>query len=426
MNNTIITLAFAAASALCAAGQVSLDSCLRSAEDNYPLIKEYSLVERTTELDLSDINRGWLPRVGVYAQASIQNVVPAFPEALESIIDQMGHDIRGIGKMQYKVGVDVNQTVWDGGASRHSRNISRAEGELRRAQLDVEFYAIRRRVENLFFGILLLDKQIEISENTVELLRANHRRVQSMVADGVAMQADADMIEAELLTTSQQIAGARATKRGYVAALEAFTGMAIGEQALLEPSAELGDGTGERPEMAYYAANQRLNAARRDGVDASVMPRIGFFAQGWYGYPGLNYFESMMNRDLSFNAMAGIKISWNIDAFYTSRNQRDKLALANETIDAERRTFFLNTDMQARQESAEIAGLRNVVADDDRIVELRHNVCLAAESRLANGMIDATDLLTKITDESMARLNAGYHRIQLTQKIYQLKYTLNR
>lgn len=424
MKKTIFALALCAT--LGAAGQVSLDSCVASAEHNYPLIKEYLLVERTTELDLSDINRGWLPRVGVYAQASIQNVVPAFPEALESIIDQMGHDIRGIGKLQYKVGVDVNQTVWDGGASRHSRNISRAEGELRRAQLDVELYAIRRRVENLFFGILLLDKQIEISENTVELLRANHRRVQSMVADGVAMQADADMIEAQLLTTSQQIAGARATERGYVAALEAFTGMAIGEQALLEPSAEFGDGTGERPEMAYYAAGQRLNDARRDGVDASVMPRIGFFAQGWYGYPGLNYFESMMNRDLSFNAMAGIKISWNIDAFYTRRNQRDKLDLANETIDAERRTFLLNTDMQARQESAEIAGLRNVVADDDRIVELRHNVCLAAESRLANGMIDATDLLTKITDESMARLNAGYHRIQLTQKIYQLKYTLNR
>ncbi len=424
MKKTILALALCAT--LGAAGQVSLDSCLRSAKDNYPLIKEYSLVERTTELDLSDINRGWLPRVGVYAQASIQNVVPAFPEALESIIDQMGHDIRGIGKLQYKVGVDVNQTVWDGGASRHSRNICRAEGELRCAQLDVELYAIRRRVENLFFGILLLDKQIEISENTVELLRANHRRVQCMVTDGVAMQADADMIEAQLLTTSQQIAGARATKRGYVAALEAFTGMTIGEQSLLEPSAELGDGTGERPEMAYYAAGQRLNAARRHGVDASVMPRIGFFAQGWYGYPGLNYFESMMNRDLSFNAMGGIKISWNIDAFYTRRNQRDKLAFANETIDAERRTFLLNTDMQARQERAEIAGLRDVVADDDRIVELRHNVCLAAESQLANGMIDATDLLTKITDESMARLNAGYHRIQLTQKIYQLKYTLNR
>ncbi len=424
MKKTILALALCAT--LCAAGQVSLYSCLRSAEHNYPLIKEYSLVERTTELDLSDINRGWLPRVGVYAHASIQNVVPAFPEALESIIDQMGHDIRGIGKLQYKVGVDVNQTVWDGGASRHSRNISRAEGELRRAQLDVELYAIRRRVENLFFGILLLDKQIEIAESTTELLRANHRRVQSMVADGVAMQADADMIEAQLLTTSQQIAGASATKRGYVAALEAFTGITIGEQSLLEPSAELGDGTGERPEMAYYAAGQRLNDVRRNGVDASVMPRIGFFAQGWYGYPGLNYFESMMNRDLSFNVLAGIKISWNIDAFYTRRNQRDKLALANETIDAERRTFLLNTDMQARQESAEIAGLRDVVADDDRIVELRHNVCLAAESRLANGMIDATDLLTKITDESMARLNAGYHRIQLTQKIYQLKYTLNR
>ena len=151
MNKTILALALCAT--LGAAGQVSLDSCLRVRRTTILSSRSIRLLSAPPKLDLSDINRGWLPRVGVYAQASIQNVVPALPEALESIIDRMGHHIRGIGKMQYKVGVDVNRTVWDGGASRHSRNISRAEGELRRAQLDVELYAIRRRVENLFSSV---------------------------------------------------------------------------------------------------------------------------------------------------------------------------------------------------------------------------------------------------------------------------------
>ena len=64
--------------------------------------------------------------------------------------------------------------------------------------------------------------------------------------------------------------------------------------------------------------------------------------------------------------------------------------------------------------------------EDARIVELRAAVRRAAESQLENGVIDATALLTKITDEKLARLNASYHEIQFLQNIYKLKNTLNR
>ena len=64
--------------------------------------------------------------------------------------------------------------------------------------------------------------------------------------------------------------------------------------------------------------------------------------------------------------------------------------------------------------------------EDSRIVELRANVRRAAEAQLENGVIDATALLSKITDENQARLASAYHEIQFIQSIYQLKYTLNR
>ena len=50
----------------------------------------------------------------------------------------------------------------------------------------------------------------------------------------------------------------------------------------------------------------------------------------------------------------------------------------------------------------------------------------AAESQLDNGVIDTTALLSKISDENMARLTARFHEIQLLQEIYKLKYTLDR
>ena len=66
------------------------------------------------------------------------------------------------------------------------------------------------------------------------------------------------------------------------------------------------------------------------------------------------------------------------------------------------------------------------MADDERIVTLRASVRQAAESQLKNGVIDATALLSKITDENLALLTARYHEIQLLQNIYKLKNTLNR
>ncbi len=156
------------------------------------------------------------------------------------------------------------------------------------------------------------------------------------------------------------------------------------------------------------------------------MPKIGFFAQAYYGYPGLDYFKSMMTRVLSFNILAGIKVSWNIDAFYSKKNNAKLRNLNAREIASDRETFLFNSDIQATMQRNSIDGLRGLMKDDARIISLRENVRKVAESQLRNGVIDVTALLTKIYDENMARLNAGYHKIQYLQQIYNLKYTLNK
>lgn len=128
---------------------------------------------------------------------------------------------------------------------------------------------------------------------------------------------------------------------------------------------------------------------------------------------------------MSFNILAGIKMSWNIDAFYTKRNTSDKTALNLAQIKADRETFLFNSQLQSESQTAAIEGLRKVMTDDSRIVELRSNVRKTAESQLNNGIIDMTTLLSKITDENLAQLTAKFHEIQYLQEIYKLKYTLN-
>lgn len=410
-----------------AGAEVTLTQCLEKAESNYPLISRYGLTEQTLEINLSDINKGWLPRIGVYGQATVQNDVPEFPGTLKNILTQLGQDYKGLGHVQYKLGVDVSQTVWDGGASKAGRQIERASAAERQAALDVQMYAVREKVINLYFGILLIDSQIRQTENTIKLLEANLKLMQSKHKEGVAMQSDVDQVEAQLLTLRQQLASARNAGKSYRDVLSVYIGESLGDENLEIPvTTALNSGESDRPELKLFEAQTHLNAAREESIGSSVMPKIGIFAQAYYGYPGFNYFESMMKRNLSFNLLAGIKISWDIDSFYTKKNSLKKLATANAGINADRDLFLFNTRLQTSSQRQDIAGMQAVMADDAKIVALRESVRKAAESQLRNGVIDATSLLSRITDENQARLTAAYHEIQLLHNIYKLKYTLNR
>lgn len=407
--------------------QLTLEGCLARAEENYPVIRKYGIIEKISAIELSDINKSWLPQATAYGQVSGQNSVPEFTEALRGVLDQMGQKMRGLGKTQYKIGVDVNQTVWDGGMSHSRREAVRAKQLEQQAALDVEMYGIRERVESVYFGILLIDKQIEQTETTLTLLESNLDQIRAMRRNGVAMQCDVDMIEAEKLSVSQQLASARGNRAAYCSMLEVLTGEPTEGKTLAVPDATMPpEMTSARPELRMFEARMNSNNSQLQSIKTSLMPKVGLFAQAYYGYPGLNYFESMRNRRLSLNIMTGVKVSWNIGALYTRRNDTDRIALANQTVEADRDRFLFDTGMTAARQKADIESMHEVMADDARIVALRANVRKAAESQLRNGVIDATALLTKITDENRAKLTASYHEMELLRLIYQLRNTLNR
>lgn len=422
----IMTLLVALLTSLTAFAQVTIEECLAKAERNYPIIKKYRLLDETLDIDLGEINDSWLPRIGVSGQLTGQNVVPEFPKSLTGVLDQMGQSMKGLGKVQYKIGVDVAQNIWDGGISKARREVARSQYEVSKSAIDVEMYAVRQRVESIFFAILLTEEQIEQSEITLNLLQKNIEQLQSKVRNGVAMQSDADMVEAQALTLKQSIKQAKSAAEGYQDALALFIGESIKGMRLERPLAEMPlSNENYRPELRLFDRQLQANETAQRLTDTSLMPKIGMFAQAYYGYPGFDYFKSMMNRDLSFNILAGIKVSWNIDSFYSKGKNSRRTSVNALDINADRDVFLFNSNIQSTSQRETIKGLRNVMKDDARIIELRGNVRRAAESQLANGIIDATALLTKISDENIAHLNARFHEIQLIKEIYNLKYTLN-
>ena len=422
MRRIILGLAMLPVMAL---GQ-TLEECQQAAERNYPLIRQYGLIEKTTELTVANIQKGWLPQISASAQATLQSDVTAFPDQMQKIYQTMGIDMQGLKKDQYRIGIDVQQTVFDGGAIKSQKEIARKQGDVQTAQNEVNMYHVRKRVNEMYFGLLLIDEQITLNKDLQELLAQNEKKLASMVKNGTAAESDYHNVKAERLNVAQQATSLQAQHQTLIRMLSAFCGIEVKEAVKpVQSVAVVQQQTGQRPELKAIDAQLRLADAQEKALDAALMPKLGVFAQGFYGYPGYNMFEDMMSRRFSWNGMVGARLSWNIGALYTRKNDKAKIQLQRETAETSRDVFLFNNNMEQIQQNENIERYKKLMADDEEIISLRSSIRKASESKLSHGIIDVNDLVKEINNENAARVGQSMHEIQMLKEIYDLKYTTN-
>ena len=409
---------------LLAQGQ-TLEECQQAAERNYPLISQYGLIEKTTDLTVSNLSKGWLPQVTASAQATYQSDVVAWPDQMQTIYQQMGLDMKGLKKDQYKVGIDVQQMVFDGGAISSQRDIAREQGRVQEAQTEVTMYQVRRRVNEMYFGLLMLDEQIALNNDLQSLLAANEQKLSSMWKRGTASESDYQAVKAERLNVMQQATTLDAQRKAVMRMLSAFCGMEVThveKPALIAlPSQDVT----QRPELKAIDAQLSLANAQERLLNSALMPKLSLFATGFYGYPGYNMFDDMMSHDWSWNGMVGARLSWNLGAFYTHRNDKEKIRLQRDMAETSREVFLFNNRLELIQQNENIEQYRRLMNDDEEIIALRSSVRKAAESKLAHGIIDVNDLVKEINAENAARVQQSMHEIKLLKEVYDIKFTTN-
>ena len=402
----------------------TLEECQQAAERNYPMIRQYGLISKTTDLTVANIGKGWLPQVSFSAQATYQSDVTAWPEQMQTVYQQMGIELEGLRKDQYKVGIDVQQTVYDGGVISSQKEIARRKGELEAAQTDVSLYQVRKRVNDMYFGLLLLDRQMELNNDLQALLTANEQKLASMVERGTAATSDHQSVKAERLNVVQQATSLDAQRRTLCRLLSAFCGITV-DTPSMPPQQSYSTYQSHRPELKAIDAQLRLADAQEKALNTALMPKLGVFAQGYYGYPGMNMFEDMMHHRWSLNGMVGARLSWTIGALYTRKNDKAKIQLQRETAETGRDVFLFNNHLEEVQQQENIKRYQRLMDDDAEIISLRTAVRKAAESKLEHGIIDVNDLVKELNNENAAKIQQSMHEIEMLKEIYDLKYTTN-
>ena len=405
----------------------TLDECQQWAQDNYPLTRKYGLIDKTTEYTVSNIQKGWLPQISAAAQATYQSDVVTFPEAFRPMLAASGLDLKGLSKFQYRAGIDIQQNIYDGGNISNQKEIARLQGEVQSAQNDVDLYQLRDRINNLYFGALLLNERLHLNSEHLHLVTANRERLEALLSGGVAMQADVNALKAEEIAIRQNSIEMEATRESYLNVLSLFCGKkvtlsddAAGQFASLTTHSASTSAT--RPEWALFDKQYELTYAQERQLRTALLPKISLFASGYYGYPGYDMYHDMFHRNPTLNGMVGLKVNWSISAFYTNKNSKLKLATQRELIQNSRDLFSFNTTVLSTQEEDAIERYRKLMAEDDQLIQLRQYVREASEAKLEGGVIDVNSLLQDITRENQARITKSSHEVEMQKHIYELKF----
>jgi outer membrane protein TolC len=409
-------------SSLVSSQVITLDEIQKKAESNYPAVAQYGIIEKTKDFSISNANRAFLPQGTLSAQATWQSDVTHIDIDLPEGMPPLYFPVPD--QDQYRVVAELNQLIWDGGNVSAQKKSLKANAELEKKQLETEIYALRERVNNLYFGILLMKGNLQQQEILESELQRNYKNVQTYVQNGVANEADLSAVKVEQLKAGQQRIQLESTLDAYVRMLSVLAGESLDKDMTFtkpDPDAELMSPSINRPELKMFNAQEVAIESQRSLLKARNMPKLGAFAQGGYGKPGLNMFDT----DFSPYFSGGIRLTWNFSNLYTLNNDKKKIDLQRQKVNIQRETFLYNLNTQIPQQEMEIEKYRKTMTDDNEIIRHQTLIREAAEVKVENGTLTVSDLMKEINTEEAVKQAKRLHEIQYLMSIYSLKHTIN-
>jgi len=419
---TLLTPLFVVSLFSISAQSLTIEDCQGMARENYPAIARFNVIENIRSFNLENANKAYYPQLSLNAKATWQSDVTRIDLELPSTFPPLAVPVPD--KDQYQVYGQLNQLVWDGGKVAAQKEMIVANAEVEKQKLETEIYSLQERVNQVFFGILLLNEQLTQQAILESELQRNYGNVQSYVVNGVANDADLSAVKVEQLKANQQRIQMESALDSYIKILSVLTGRRIDPKTVfVKPSvAEVPDHVViDRPELRLFTAQENLLNSQKTALNARNRPVIGAFAQGGYGKPALNMFENKFKPYV----IGGVSFSWNLGSLYTYKQEKNSIEQQKRALDSERETFLYNLNVQLPQQQNEIKKYRQTLQDDNEIIRLRKQIKEAAEAKVKNGTLTVSDLLREINALEAVRQAKSLHEIQYLMSVYKLKFTTN-
>jgi outer membrane protein TolC len=397
---------------------ITIEECQVKAEANYPAIAMYDIIEKTKEFNIANANKAYFPQGSFIAHGTWQSDVTSID------LEVPGFQLPTIDRDQFRVVAELNQLIWDGGRVSAQKNSIEVNAELDKRQLNNEIYTLKERVNNLYFGVLLIKEQLNQLGILEKELQRNYDNVKAYMQNGVANESDLMIVRVERLKARQQRTNLESNLMAYIQMLSVLIGEELNSDMVFvkpDPGITTILPIINRPEILMFEAQENALESQKSLLNAGVMPTIGAFAQGGYGKPGLNMFDNQFNPYF----LGGVRLTWNFSNLYTLKSDIRKIDLQKSAVNSRREIFLQNLNIVIPQQQIEIEKYRKTMQDDEEIIRLHTQIRETTEIKVENGTMTVSDLMKEIIAEESAKQAKVLHEIQFLMSVYSLKYITN-
>jgi outer membrane protein TolC len=392
---------------LLAQESITLEQCQTWARENHPVLKQLDLHQQILALKNENNSTSYLPQVNLNGQATYQSDVTKIGISIP------GMAIPTVDKDQYKVYLDLKQTIWDGGLTKAKELINQAENAGNLQQTEVELYQVKEKVNQFFFTSFLIQENLKIMEKKNETLAERQKILESAVNNGMVLSSELDQLLAEKIKTDQLITELKSNKETVLAALSILTGKTTNQLTNLVLPEELAvaDKPLMRPELDLFSKQNELLNANSEILKKQRNPKLFGFGQAGYGKPGLN----MLNNKFDTYYLVGVGFNWNVLDLKTTNRQQQLIKLQQDLVQTKQETFVRNIDLATDQQNKQISQISDLLKSDAKLIEVRERITKTSASKLENGTITSADYIQDLNAETTARLTLETHKIQLKE-----------
>jgi outer membrane protein TolC len=386
---------------------ITLEICYQKAVENYPLSQQDSLLSVSIELKIKNLNKNYLPQLMVNGQMHYQSDVTKTP-----FQDIPGINIPVVEKDWYKITLDANQVIYDGGITTRQKELENTKLAIDKQNIELELYKLKERINNIYFSILLFQENNKTLLLLKKNLDAKLKDVNSGVENGLILPSNADILRAEIIKLEQSIIEIEIGMNASKDILNEYTGLTLSETTKLSlPEIQINTSIFEnnRPEYELMSLQQNQLTAMKEVTGRKLVPRLYAFGQAGYGRPGYD----MLKNEFDDFYMIGARLNWNIWDWNHSKKEKEILDIQSQIINTQKETFNKNLKIDLQNKLAEIRKVEELIKRDKEIITLRERISKASSSQLDNGVITSTEYLTEINAEARAKLNLTTHKIQL-------------
>lgn len=395
-------------SASTAQSVLTLDSCVNQAYRNFEFTKQVEYTNQVTEANIAGVKKNYLPSLDLNAMATYQN---------EQISIPLAFPIPGFEAPVAPLNINtalftLRQWIYDGSMTHNQRLIQEASGNVQLQEIGVQKLDVKNNVMQLYFAILLQEKQLEILKDKATVLAGRLKEVDAAVESHVLLESDRSMLKAEIVQLKQRITEVEFGKKASIRGLSQLLGVDIAEETqFTEPTAEITTSTdlSMRPDVQLLNYQMNVLEAQKGMIKSNYLPKIGVFADGGFGLPGYNIF----NDAIAPMAKVGVSLQWHIFDWNKGSTQRQTLDLSQKIISLKQDRLKMQVGVQREVEQSQIEKARQLMLNDRELLDLYTSISAAYAAQLENGTITSADYIQQLNKEQEARTNLELHKLQL-------------